>query len=366
MSWPDALLIQVLRDPARLGDLGLPDWDLLIRQARRSRLLAHLALRVQALGLPPPEAAAAHLRAALNVAESQQRAVLWENRFIAQALAGLQIPVLLLKGGAYAQAGLRAGQGRLLTDIDILVPLARIEDVESELIIHGWEGSEELTAHDQRFYREWMHEIPPMRHMRRSSVIDVHHNILPRTARVTIDAQRLIEAAVPLPGAPGLLRLGDADLLLHSACHLFMDGEFDKGLRDLVDIDALLREFSAADAGFWDTLERRAHALGLARVLFYALRHAHRLLASPVPAALQARLRASAAPPAWQLRLMDAVFRRALQPDHASCEHRGSTAARRLLYLRGHWLRMPLPLLVRHLSIKALARPPAPKPARQA
>lgn len=202
MSWPDALLIQVLRDPARLGGLGLPDWDLLIRQARRSRLLAHLALRVQALGLTPPEAAAAHLRAALNVAESQHRAVLWENRFIAQALVGLQIPVLLLKGGAYAQAGLRAGQGRLLTDIDILVPLARIEDVESELIIHGWEGSEELTAHDQRFYREWMHEIPPMRHMRRSSVIDVHHNILPRTARVTVDAQRLIEAAVPCPVPP--------------------------------------------------------------------------------------------------------------------------------------------------------------------
>lgn len=366
MSWPDALLIQVLREPARLGSLSLPDWDLLIRQARRSRLLAHLALRVRALGLTPPEAAAAHLRAALNVAESQHRAVLWENRFIAQALAGLQIPVLLLKGGAYAQAGLRAGQGRLLTDIDILVPLARIEDVESELIIHGWEGSEELTAHDQRFYREWMHEIPPMRHMRRSSVIDVHHNILPRTARVTIDAQRLLDAAVPLPGCPGLMRLADADLLLHSACHLFMDGEFDKGLRDLVDIDALLREFSAADAGFWDQLERRAHGLGLARVLFYALRHAQRLLASPVPAELQQRLRAAAAPPAWQLGLMDGVFRRALQPDHASCAHPGTAAARRLLYLRGHWLRMPLPLLIKHLGIKALARPAKPRPARQA
>lgn len=361
MTAPHALLIQVLREPARLAALSPADWDLLIRQARRSRLLAHLAWRVQEQGCEAPAAAAAHLRAARHVADSQHAAVLWENRFIAQALAGLNIPVLLLKGGAYAQAGLRAGRGRLLTDIDILVPLARIEAVESELIIHGWVGSEELTAHDQRYYREWMHEIPPMRHMRRSSVIDVHHNILPRTGRIRVDAQVLLDAALPLPDAPGLYRLSDPDLLLHSACHLFLDGEFDKGLRDLVDIDALLREFGAARPDFWPTLAARARELGLSRVLFYALRQAQRLLGSAVPESLLQALKAEAAPSAPLLALMDALFLRALQPDHASCDRPGSALARRLLYLRGHWLRMPWHLLLMHLSIKALA----PKPKAQ-
>jgi hypothetical protein len=351
----NALLIQVLREPAALAELSLADWDLLIRQARRSRLLARLAVLVQDQGITPPPGAAAHLCAAEHVADSQHRAVLWEARHIRQALADLDAPVLLLKGAAYAQAGLAASRGRLLTDIDILVPLARIEAVETELILHGWEGSEELSAHDQRYYREWMHEIPPMRHMRRSSVIDVHHNILPRTARITVDAQRLLDAAVPLPGASGLYRLGDADLVLHSASHLFLDGEFDKGLRDLVDLDALLRHFSSTTPGFWSALVERAQTLGLARVLFYALRYAQAVLGTPVPAETAQAL-AGAAPPRLLLAWMDAVFLRALRPDHPSCEDGFSGRARSFLYLRAHWMRMPLHLLLPHLVVKAWKR----------
>lgn len=351
----NALLVQVLRDPGALAALTPADWDLLIRQARRSRLLARLAVLGQDQGITPPSGAAAHLCAAEHVADSQHRAVLWEARHIRLALAELGAPVLLLKGAAYALAGLSASRGRLLTDIDILVPLARIEAVETELILHGWEGSPELSAHDQRYYREWMHEIPPMRHMRRSSVIDVHHNILPRTARITVDAQRLLDAAVPLPNAPGLYRLGDADLVLHSACHLFLDGEFDKGLRDLVDIDELLRHFSSITPSFWHELATRADALGLSRVLFYALRYAQAVLGTPVPATATQAL-AAAAPPRLQLAWMDAVFLRALQPDHPSCEDRWSGLARSFLYLRAHWMRMPMRLLLPHLVIKAWKR----------
>jgi hypothetical protein len=37
-------------------------------------------------------------------------------------------------------------------------------------------------------------------------------------------------------------------MVLHSATHLFYDGELNHGLRDLVDLDDLLRHFSGADA----------------------------------------------------------------------------------------------------------------------
>jgi hypothetical protein len=350
----NVLLIQALREPSRLAGLGAAEWDLLIRQARHSRLVGRLAVLVEQYGVSPPDAAGAHLRAARHVADSQHSAVLWESKQICRALSSLEVPLLLLKGAAYAQAGLRAGHGRLLTDIDILVPLSRISDVETELILHGWEGSEELSDHDQRYYREWMHEIPPMRHMRRSSVIDVHHNILPRTARVAIDAERLIAAAVPIPGAPGLLRLSDADLVLHSACHLFLDGEFDKGLRDLLDLDSLLREFSSQQLDFASNLIARAAELGLGRVLFYALRYTHSVLGTPVPPETTQAL-AEAAPPAWQLSWMDAVFLRALRPDHPSCDDGWSSIARSFLYLRAHWMRMPIHLLLPHLAIKTFA-----------
>ncbi|QPF71910.1 nucleotidyltransferase family protein [Roseateles sp. DAIF2] len=348
------LLIRCLREPAQMAALDEAGWDLLIRQARRSRLLGRLAML--ALPFAVPAAPARHLQAARHVADSLERAIFWEAGHIQRALRELEAPVLLLKGAAYALAGFGAGRGRLLSDIDIMVPLARIGEAESALIMQGWVGSE-ISAHDQRYYREWMHEIPPMRHMRRSSVIDVHHNILPRTGRLTVDADRLLARALPLPGHPGLHRLCDPDLVLHSACHLFLDGEFDKGLRDLADIDALLRELSARDPGFWDALQARAWELGLARVLLYALRYGQRLLGTPVPAALLQDLQ-RAAPGGWRLRLLDGIFERALRPDHHSCADRWSGPARRFLYLRGHWLRMPLPLLVMHLTIKALARKP--------
>ncbi|UUZ51357.1 hypothetical protein LP420_18985 [Massilia sp. B-10] len=42
-------------------------------------------------------------------------------------------------------------------------------------------------------------------------------------------------------------------MVIHSATHLFYDGEFDKGLRDLLDLHRLLTEFGATP-GFWQVL----------------------------------------------------------------------------------------------------------------
>ena len=65
-----------------------------------------------------------------------------------------------------------------------------------------------------------MHELPPMRHMVRQTVIDVHHAILPETARLKPDSAKLRAAALPLGGRKGLLVFSPADMVLHSATHL--------------------------------------------------------------------------------------------------------------------------------------------------
>jgi hypothetical protein len=149
--------------------------------------------------------------------------------------------------------------------------------------------------------------------------------------------------------------LAPADMVLHSAVHLFHEGEFEHGLRGLVDIHRLLLEFSALP-GFWEDLPVRAGELGLQRPLFYALRYASRLLHTPVPAAAVAAARAGRpAPPL--LALMDQLFGRALLPPHPSCDDAFGAPARFLLYLRGNWLRMPPLLLARHLFHKALLSP---------
>ncbi len=282
--------------------------------------------------------------------------VRWEVARIAAALETLALPLILLKGAAYAMAGLPAARGRLFSDIDILLPKHAIPEAESKLMLAGW-MSHHHDAYDQRYYRVWMHEIPPMQHVQRASVIDVHHAILPLTAGVRPDPAKLRAAAIALPGHARVQVLAPADMVLHSATHLFYDGEFDKGLRDLLDLHRLLCKFGP-EAGFWEGLPARARELELGRPLFYALRYAARLLGTPVPVVVTAALVAQG-PGRLQLALMDALFLRALLPLHASCESRLTGLAHGLLYIRGNWLRMPPLMLARHLFHKAFISPKA-------
>jgi hypothetical protein len=205
-----------------------------------------------------------------------------------------------------------------------------------------------------------MHELPPLQHATRLTVLDVHHAILPPTARLKPDSAKLWAASRPVPGVAPLRVLAPVDMVLHSATHLFFNEEFSHGLRDLTDMDSLLRHFGA-QPGFWDRLTTRAGELDLARPLYYALRYAKQVLSTPVPpTTLDAA--ASGRPPAVLGRLMDRLFLRVLQPDHPSTADAITPFAQRALYVRAHWLRMPPLLLAYHLTHKAL-RPEEPQPA---
>jgi hypothetical protein len=355
------VLLRVLRDPQVATQLDAAGWDLLLRQALGADMDATLLVLLEDAGLldAVPSAPRAQLEWIRVGALSHAQAVRYEVRQIGRALAGLGVPLILLKGSAYALAGLAPGRGRIFSDIDILVPKARIGEVEAALMLHGWVNTLN-DAYDQRYYREWMHEIPPMEHIKRGNVIDVHHAILPETAAQRPDPEKLRARAVLVSdtdaGAGAEVRvLAPHDMVLHSAVHLFSDGEFDHGLRDLFDIHRLLGQFGA-EAGFWDGLVARAHELELTRSLFYALRYATRLLGTPVPPAVM-RQAAAHRPHALQLALMDHLLMRALMPAHPSCADALSGVAHFLLYLRGNWLRMPPLLLARHLFHKAFISP---------
>ena len=350
------LVARALRDPEALVSWTLVEWDLLVRQARHAQLLARICWLLHERGLlqQVPDQPRAHLQAARVVSDKQDRAIRWEVNRIHHALTRVGIPVILLKGAAYVMAELPSARGRLFSDVDILVPKEKLPEVEAALMLHGWAATLH-DAYDQRYYRTWMHELPPMTHVKRGTAIDVHHAILPETARLRPDPVKLRAAAQAVPGAQDLQVLAPVDMILHSATHLFSDGELEHGLRDLSDLDSLLRHFST-EAGFWQHLVDRAQELDLARPLYYALRYTRHILHTPVPNSALEMSRAGR--PFWMLAsFMDALFLRALRPDHASCDDFFTTAARTLLYLRSHWLRMPPLLLVRHLLHKALVSP---------
>jgi Uncharacterised nucleotidyltransferase len=344
-----------LRDPQALIGSSLARWEAVVRHARRTSLLPRVAMTLDELGLLPqvPPAPRAHLVAARTLAKAQADAIRREVAHIDKALAPLGVPIVLLKGAAYLIAGLPAARGRIFSDIDILVPRQALIEVESALMRRGWTTAN-TTPYDQRYYRQWMHELPPLKHITRQTLLDVHHAILPTTARLKPDSAKLLAASRPVADEPRLRILAPVDLVLHSATHLFCNEDVGNGLRDLIDLDSLLRDF-ARDETFWPGLTARAMDLDLTRPLYYALRYAVRLLATPVPAGV---LRAAelGRPPSLLCGLMDAIFLRTLLPEPVGAAEGLAALARGSLYVRAHWLRMPPLLLAHHLAIKALRR----------
>ncbi len=325
MSGP--LLARALRDPMAVEAPGRGGWTGLLAAARAEQLIGTLAWRVE--GLVMPDAARRVLEDARATVEQGRLVALWEAEMARRALAATGMPVMLLKGTAFVAAGLSAGQGRQIGDLDILVPRDRIDEAEAVLIAAGWEWVKP-DPYDDDYYRRWMHELPPLIHRERDRMIDVHHTILPLTARITPDAAALIVSGVPLEN--GLLVLPPEGMLVHAAAHLFADGDLQGGLRNLWDIRCLTDEFG--DEAFELKLAACAAQHGLTREVERALRLSSHLFGEGAGLTLADRFYA----------------RRLLARDGWGRPTRKLTEL--AFYLRGHWLRMPPLMLVRHLWTK--------------
>ena len=317
-----ATLARALADPASVLALDAADWTALLTIAKAERLAGTLAHRLA--GLEIPEEAGAALEAARSNAETGRAQALWEIEMCRRALAPLDIPVILLKGSAFVAAGLAAGQGRLIGDLDILVPRDRLDDAEAALLGAGWEWVKP-DPYDDAYYRRWMHELPPLIHRARDRMIDVHHTILPLTARPKPDAAAMIADSVEI--APGLRMLAPEDMVIHAAAHLIADGDMAGGLRNLWDIRCLIEERDMP------SLMDRARHHGLEAQTARALRLSGALFGGERVHARDRRF-----------------VRRLTARDGWGRETRPVT--RLAFYVRSHWLRMPPLMLARHLWIK--------------
>jgi Uncharacterised nucleotidyltransferase len=380
------LLVEGLRDPASTGGLDADGWTALLAMARAEQLIGTLARRLA--GLPMPDAVASILEEARVNAEYQRRSALWEADCARRALAAYAGKVVLMKGTAYAAAGLKASEGRHIGDLDIMVARDDLPQVEAALLAAGWEWVKP-DPYDDAYYRDHMHELPPMIHKERDRMIDVHHTILPLTARPKPDAGAMLGDAEFLPGTGrgtaavgggggaqadsratesigeppctpppsfglagtrparssnarspspcrgGLYVFSPIDMVIHSAAHLFADGELDGGLRNLWDIHCLLTEF--ADETFWPALKSRAEHHQLWSAVGRAARLAQRLFGTEIPSE-------------WEGGRDQYYIARLTARDKWG---RGTRKFTRLaFYIRSHWLRMPPLMLARHLWVK--------------
>lgn len=330
-------------------------WETLLTQARCCRLHGRLAQLHKDRGWwgGVPEGPRHHLNGALALAERQRQQVRWETDRLRAALRDVPGPVVLLKGAAYVALDLPPARGRLFTDVDILVDKAAIGAAELSLMAAGW-VHEALDPYDERYYRQWMHELPPLKHVWRHTWLDVHHTITPPTSRFAVDGSLLLRAARPLQPGSQLATLAPVDMVLHSAVHLMQEGDFSAGLRDLLDLNDLLLHFGQ-QPGFWPQLFDRAQELHLGTALFHVLVQVRRLFGTAPPAEWAPRVGTLAR--GWPSKaLMPALLAIALRPPHPSCDSAATGLARWLLYVRSHGLRMPWYQIVPHLLRKAWTR----------
>ncbi|SEH18641.1 Uncharacterised nucleotidyltransferase [Sphingopyxis sp. YR583] len=310
------------------------DWDGVIGVARSEAMLATLAHHLADADLPPTVAALfADQRAAAKVAQTQ---ALWEAEMARRALAPAGIEFVLLKGAAYAAVDMACAAGRQIGDLDILVLAHDIRRAENDLLKAGWEWVKS-DPYDDAYYRQHMHELPPMIHKVRDRMIDVHHTILPRTHRITPDALALVSEAVS--SRAGFAVLNPADMACHCAAHMLADGDLQGGLRNLWDFHSMTRDFAAADPGYWGKLDARADLHGLRIPVHRAARLARDLYGATLPQG-------------WDLQdPADVWFRRRLlaRDDWGRVTQLLLDQA---FYIRSHWLRMPPAMLARHLWTK--------------
>jgi len=349
MAW-----LAALRNPQISLAWSLTEWEHVVRLSRRLRLLGRLAEALDAENLlhRVPEQARRHLLGEQRLSRWRRGALVWTQQSVGRALSGAGYPRVLLKGAAYLAQDLPIAAGRLPSDLDILVPHAHVADAQARLTAAGW-MEREMDVHDQRYYREWSHELPPMTHALYGLELDLHHNILPPVARTHVDAA-LLFARLQASGVDDWLVLHPQDQVLHSAAHLFLDSESRDRLRDLVDLDGLFRHFGR-DPNFWAELPARALELGLAEPLALACHFAAKWLATPVPADALGLINAhgpSAVRRAWLLPTFANILT-PTDPDVMPSRRQGFAATFQLM--RYHRQRLPMRLLLPHLWHKAMA-----------
>lgn len=344
-------IISLFKQPTLMSSYSPSEQSIIIIVLRQQNILArfaYLALEHDAIN-SIHEKAQRHLRNAIKKSERQVYQVGIESQEITKTLAPYSDYVVFLKGAAYSLSGRLVGKGRLYSDIDILVTKTQLRDCEQALVIAGWLG-QEITNYDDKYYRKWTHEIPPLIHTGRGTVIDVHHNILPIVSKDAPTVEALAAHVVSTPD--GVQVLSDSAQFVHSAVHLFRNEEYLTAFRDLLDLYLMLIEKSNHEQDvFIQNIVDVAKELGLSYEVGLAFDSLKRIMGSNISQRLiDDCLHKSAARIAFDRYL----FQDLLRPQHELLVGSLTPMKHLLATVRGHCIKMPLHLLVYHLSAKSL------------
>lgn len=345
-----SLIISLFKDTAYGETLSAVQWEKVVFVLRQTKLLAslyHLSVTNKHFH-NYHEYAKQHMYSASIYADRQAQQVRYEGREIAAALGEQCIKAIFLKGAGYTLSGSQNGKGRIYSDIDVLVEKPTISIAQKALQKKGWH-SKQLNDYDERYYRKWAHEVPPMVNIYRGTVIDLHHNIVPPVSGRAPDAKIFLDEAIC--GPDGLAFLSPPAAALHSCVHLFTNEDFSNGFRDILDIYLMVQE-NGDDESYWNKLLELAERSGFTLELFYCTEILTQMFDMNLPDKIRQILSKRHNNIKTQI-FTRIVFRRALYPHHPLTFSLANHIANFIVYLRGHWIKMPFYILIMHLSVKS-------------
>ena len=338
-------VIDIIKQPNKAMKLSLSEWSQFIFILRECELLArfyYLSQEDQVFN-QYPEQAQRHLHSAKIKADRQARQAVFEAEQLNENLKKINVQPIFLKGVAYTLLNNKASLGRTYSDMDVLVPKSELKKIERYLTLYGW-FAKKTDDYDDKYYREWAHEIPPMFQTSRGTVADIHHNLLPpvsgRAPNINLFTQQLQKTT------SGTTTLSNAGLVLHSIIHLFFNEEFEHSFRDIIDLDLFFEE-NFNNQSFWNELFGLAQSSNFHVELYYAYRYCQKLLGSQFPEKFITKV-TNFKPSNIRLLIADYIFLRVLLPNHSSFNTRAMKISRSLAFIRGHLLKMPLHILIYH------------------
>ena len=336
----------IIAAPKQVQQLSASDWEILLWVLDTARLEAWLNAQLEPIGLKDslPATVQTRLDSAMIYAERQQKQVRYECEIISSLLSEKRITPLFLKGAAYVISAEFNSAGRICSDIDALVKQDELDVAERQLKMNMW-LSQDVDDYDDKYYREYAHEIPPMMQAERGTVLDLHHNLfLPVSGRAPKIEQFW---ATTTTNDNGLSTLKPAAALVHSMIHLLMNEEVTYGLRDCLDMQSIIDTHNSES--FWlevstlvvdnDFTHEYQLLLLLLDSLFSRETVKQQILAQQITADTKTRF--------WLW-----CYRKAVMPDHPHLCNRYAGVARAAVYCRGHSQKMPLATLLKHSTVK--------------
>lgn len=318
---------------------------------RAANLLGVFAYKVEGKAFISllPEKFQCHITSNINYYERQSFQVGLEIFRIDKLLREVGIKPIFLKGAAYNIEKLRAVKGRTMSDIDILVSSEQIKATEQRLRSVGWQ-TKEITDYDDKYYREFAHEIPPMFDPISGTTLDVHHNLyLPISGKAP--DEELVRKNI-VTSKDGIIVLAKHMQALHSCVHLFWNEDVSSSLRDLFDFHCICSENSTEC--FWQKIVHTAEEMHLTKLLLDVLGLAECFFGLSYPSDVRAQL--EDLNKGWFLNFRRQVIlffmQRALIPNSRVCNSKLLSISRRFAYIRGHLLKMPLIVLIPHMIKK--------------